>query len=244
MSFSSYIYRKSFYHRLDPRAKLIFTLLITLAILMESSVLKAFCYAFLAILLSISAVGVKESFLNFRRISLLVLFIIIFSPLQQRSGKALVSIGSFMLLSMDGALSSSLILFKFITISYIFSLLLETERLENIIAALRYFRLPYSVSLTVSMTLSFIPTLANRYAEIRDAISLRIGDQKRKESLLAVLTSLIVSAIKLIPETASVLEERGFSGKCETCYRSLEMNGLIFTEMVLSVIIPLSLIFG
>lgn len=243
MKMGTYVFGRSFYHALDARAKLIFTLMFSIALIQSPSLCPAFSMMALSILLSLVSVGIKESFLNFRRIALLVAFIILFSPLQKRDGEPLLEIGSFLLLSKQGALSSALILFKFIGISFIFSLLLETERIEEVIAALRYFRVPYSISLTISMTLSFIPALINRYSEIREAVSLRLNDEGKKEGMMAILVSLIVSAIKLVPESASALEERGFTGRAVNGYRRLSMSPLIFTEIILSVIIPIAFIF-
>ena len=229
MRSGTYIYKDSFYHRFDDRAKLIFTLLFSIALIASPSFYPALSMMLLSILLSLFSVGFKESLLNFKRILLLVIFIIIFSPFQKRDAESIISIGSFMLISRDSLLSSSMILFKFVGISFIFSLLLETERIEDIVRALRYFHISYSASLTISMTLSLIPSLSYRYSEIREAIE-----------LFPSLVSLIVSAVKLIPENASLLEERGFTGEERHSYRSYSMNGFIFTQMLLSVIIPLA----
>ena len=244
MSYSTYIYRESFYHKIDVRAKLVFTLLLSLASIITSSLLKVSLLAFFLMILSFFSVGKRESFNNFKRIRLIVFFILVFAPLQNRSGDALLSINSFMVLSAEGLYNTLLTLFKFVSVSFLFSLLLETERLESIISAILYFHLPYSFSLTFSMTLSFIPRLAARYSEIKDAIALRENNESKRDGLIAILTSLIVSAIKMIPETASSLEERGFDGKIKTRYRVLSMDAKIFTEIVLSVIIPIIFIIG
>ncbi len=242
MRMGSFIYGKSLYHRMDVRAKVLFSLLFSIALILSSSLYAAFTMMVLTMTLSFYSVGGKETMGNFKRIGVLVLFIILFSPLQKREGQALIEIGTFMLVSVEGAISSALILFKFIGISLIFSLLLETERIESIIMALRYFKIPYSVSLTVSMTLSFIPALIYRYSEIREAIELRMNDEGKKDGLMATLVSLIVSAVKMIPESASILEERGFTGKSVESYRALGMNACIFTQILLSVIIPIAFI--
>ena len=239
MRSGTYIYKDSFYHRFDDRAKLIFTLLFSIALIASPSFYPALSMMLLSILLLLFSVGFKESLLNFKRILLLVIFIIIFSPFQKRDAESIISIGSFMLISRDSLFSSVMILFKFIGISFIFSLLLETERIEDIVRALRYFHISYSASLTISMTLSLIPALSYRYSEIREAIELRKG-KTELSTLFPSLVSLIVSAVKLIPENASLLEERGFTGEERPSYRSYSMNGFIFTQMLLSVIIPLA----
>ena len=243
MRMGTYIYKKSFYHRMDGRAKLLFTTLFSIAIIITPSFYASLTMMAISLLLSLFSVKLKETALNLRRILLLIVFIIIFSPLQKRDGKALISIASVMLISYEGAISSAIILFKFIGISMMFSLLLETERIEDIVRALRFFKVPYSASLTISMTLSLIPALMYRYAEIKDAIALRDRGRGKRGFLMPSLVSLIVSAVKMIPQNASMLEERGFKGGEVTSYKAFPMNGFIFTEMLLSVIIPLAFIF-
>ncbi len=243
MRMGTYIYGESFYHRVDARAKIIFTLLFTIALVSSTSLPSSFVMMGMTLIISLAALKARETLVNLRRIALLMFFIIISTPLQQRSGTPLVSMGSFMLISREGMASSLQILSKFIGVSFIFSLLLETERIEDIVRALRCFRIPYSASLTISMTLSMIPALMYRYSEIRDAIDLRSDGKGRHGTLMPSLVSLIVSALKMIPQNASLLEERGFTGKEVPSYKELPMNGFIFTQMLLSVIIPVAFIF-
>ncbi len=239
MTHSAYIYFDSFYHRRDPRAKIIFSLLFSIGIITSKSVEKTVLMALSAVILSLFSVRIKETLLNARRISVLLILIILFSPLQKREANALISIGPFMLLSQEGAVSTLMILSRFIGISFIYALLVETERTQRLVCALRSFFLPYSICLTISMTLNLIPSLSYRYREIRDSLSLRLKEGKRRESLMPILSALTLSALKSIPSSASMLEERGFSGKSVEAYRRLDKSARTFTEILLSAIIPL-----
>lgn len=237
MKMGSYIYRKSFYHAFDSRAKLLFSLLFSIALIVSASIYHALAMAAIMVLISFLSLGMRETLMNFKRILLLIIFIILFSPLSMRTGRPLVTLHSFTLITYEGAFSSLMVLLKFIGISFTFSLLLETERMEDLIRALRYFKVPYGVSITISMTLSLIPALIYRYSEIREAMALR-GIKGRKGAMMAPLSSLIVSAVKMIPDSASMLEERGFTSKEVPSYKKLDMNAFIFTQIAISVIIP------
>ena len=238
-----YIYSKTLYHKADARGKILFSILYSLAVLLTSSIPYAYSLLAVTVCLSLYAVGWRETLEDFRRVMLIVICIFLCMPLQSRSGDPLITIGSFKLVTTEGFHKALLINAKFLTISYVFSLLLETTRLEVIILALRAFRLPYSAALTLTLSLSLIPTLSDAYLEIKDSMSLRINEERKRESLLAVVVAVIVRSIKTIPETASTLEERGYGRNIKrTSYRKLENSPRRYTEIAFSIIIPLALI--
>lgn len=243
MKNSSYISGNSLIHRLDPRGKLLFTLLSSLYSVLCPSLPISYCLVLLSILLSLFSVGVRESFLNIRRILLLSILILVLSPLQHRSGEGIVYMGSLLILTREALVASLLIDARFIFISLMFSILLETTREESLILALRSFGLSYSKALTLTLTLSFIPTFSSDYLEIRDAMSLRMNEEKRREGLFAVLVAVIVKSIKAVPERSAILEERAFiPGRKRSSYRKLENTPASLIFIAISVILPVAFI--
>ena len=238
MTAGTFIWRDSLYHRMDPRAKILFSVLLSASTLVVSSVSVLFLLGLFSVLLSLLSVGMTETGHNVRRIAMLLGFIILFIPIYERNHEALISIGSFKLLTAEGLEFGLRIALRFLTISMIFSLLLETERMEYVISALLWFRLPYGAALTLSIALTFVPELMARYYEIKDAMSLRINDQTGRQGMFPVLVSVMVSAIRQIPETASALEEKGYRKAPHTQYRLLCMSFGVFTQICFSVIIP------
>ncbi len=236
-----YIYADTAVHRADPRAKLIFALLMSLSVLLQDSLISVYCILLLVLALSLYAVGPRESLMNFRRVLALVVCIFLCTPLQCRWGEPLLTIGSFTLVTREGLARALMINAKFLSVSYLFSVLLETTRLEVVVLALRSFRLPYSAALTLSIALSMIPMLSSAYYEVKDSMSLRINDEeKRREGLLAVIVAVIVRAFKTVPETASGLEERGYGRRgSRTSYRSLGWGAGTAMQMILAVSLPL-----
>lgn len=238
MRVGTYIYSKSIIHKMDARAKIIFCILFSAAAVVIKDVWTLFYMFLLSLMLSLIAVGIKETVRNYKRLLPLLLCIVLFMPLQERGGEALFMVYSFKLVTVEGFLRALSVALKFISISIAFSLLLETERQEILISALRSFGLPYGAALTLSMSLSFIPMLIARFDEIRASMSLRINDENR-EGFLAVLVAVVVSAVKQIPETAASLEERGYSNNgVRTSYRHLGWSFSVFTQILIAAIIP------
>ena len=237
MRVGTYIYSKSIIHKMDARAKIIFCILFSVAAVAIKDVWTLFCMFLFSLIASLIAVGIKETVRNYKRLLPLLLCIVLFMPLQERGGEALLMVHSFKLVTFEGFFKALSVALKFMSISIAFSLLLETERQEMLISALRSFGLPYGAALTLSMSLSFIPMLIARFDEIRASMSLRINDE-RGEGFLAVLVAVVVSAVKQIPETAASLEERGFSNSRRTSYRQMEWSFGIFTQILIAAIIP------
>lgn len=237
MTVGTYIHADSFIHRMDARAKVLFCLLFSVSAVVAKDIGILFAMFLLTLFSSLAAVGMKETWRNYKRLLPLLLCIVLFLPLQERGGKALLTLFSFKLVTVEGLFKALAVALKFMSISMVFSLLLETERQETLILALRSFGLPYGASLTLSMSLSFIPMLSARLDEIRASMSLRMNDGNR-EGFLAVLVAVVVSAVKQIPETAAALEERGFSNGRRTSYRNLGWSFCIFTQILIAAIIP------
>lgn len=127
-------------------------------------------------------------------------------------------------------------------ISCALMLLLLTERNENIIRGLRAFHIPYAAALTASMILRFIPYLGMLFSAIRDSMSLRLEEGKRGYPVLPSITALAVAAIRMIPETAASLEERGFGRKGRSTDDRLPRPRGYFLQWLIGAIIPISLL--
>ena len=156
------------------------------------------------------------------------------------------SIKGRVILSEGSLLSWQRILNRFLVLSIMCSLLIETTKSSSILLAFRSFRLPYSVSLVLSLSLRLIPTISDTFLEIRDSQRLRLpnpGEEEAKKkkisSLLPTLTSVLVVSIKSIASTSEALELRGYGrNNKRTSYRSLKSVRKVFPHFVLSVIVP------
>ena len=239
MQMNTYIYGNSFYYHFDVRAKLFFSVFMSVIIFFIKGWAVSLSVAIIALILSIYTVGLKETFRGFKRILPIIIFLFIFSPLSEREWRPLIEIGSFMLLSAEALLHAVQSASRFISISYIFFLLMETERSENIVKGLRFYHLSYNAAITISLTLRYIPYLGSLYEDIRGSMSLRLRENKRGYPIMPTITALTISAVKMVPELASAMEERGFGLKSRRDYGKLSFSWVSFTHFAISVILPL-----
>lgn len=240
MQINMYIYGTSFYHKLDIRAKLLFTLASSFASFFVTSWYGLLLIGFGFVVLSLLSVGVKETWLGFKRLAPILFFLFLLSPLQSRAGEGLLYIGTFKLLTKEGLWTAYKVSMRFIAISYAFMLLIETEQSEKIIQALEWYKLPYNVALMLSLVLRYIPYLGSLYEDIRLSMSLRLKEGKRGYPVMPTITALTVAAIKMIPETAAALEERGFGLKERKAMKKMTFRSSLLLQLLLSVMLPLA----
>lgn len=246
MQSSSFIPGHGLYYRFDVRAKLIFTILMCIASFLSMPLHMQYALTIVLIVFSLATVKLKATVHSLRLIAPMLLFMVIFMPLQQRSGTPLLVIRDFTLVTEEGFLSFQYFALRFIFISVLFSLLLETTEERDILPALRYFRLPYSASLVLSLALRFIPEIGSVFNQIRESQRLRLPNpddesarKKKLSSLLPTLTSTLVVVLKNIPYSAAALEMRGYgrSGR-RTDFHSLKPGRKVVLHFVFAFSIP------
>ena len=240
MNISSYIYGTSFYHRFDVRPKLFFTFLFSVLSFALSSYISVALVFLIPIAIMILSVGGKETWRCYSRLIPLFLIMILFIPLQNRDGNPLLVIHGFTIITAEGLWSVMKIISRLGGISGVLMLLLLSERNEDIIKGLRAFHLPYNAALAASMILRYIPYLGYLFSEIRASMSLRLEEGKRGYPVLPSITALVIAAIKMIPDTASALEERGF-GRVKPAKDAIPHPSGYLIQWLFGAIIPLSL---
>ncbi len=241
MNVSSYVYGTSFYHKLDIRPKLFFTLLFSVISFLASSWPGLIIVFFLPAVIMVFSVGWRESWRCYSRLVPLFVMILLLSPLQDRGGVPLAVFNGFVLVTREGAGSVLRIISRLGGISGALMLLLLTERNEDIIKGLRACHLPYNAALSASMILRFIPYLGLLFSEIRDSMSLRLKEGRRGYPILPSITALAVASIKMIPDTASALEERGFGRSGKIAREPLKRPRCYFIQWLIGAIILFSL---
>ena len=241
MNVSSYVYGTSFYHRFDVRPKLFFSLVFIVEAFIVDSAVGLLLLFFLPMALMIASVGIREWWVSFRRLLPLLVMLVLFIPLQARDGMPILSVGGVAIVTEEGLSLVLRIIARLGGISMALMLLLLTERNEEIISGLRAFHLPYSAALASSMILRFIPYLGGLFTEIRDSMSLRLEEGKRGYPILPSITALVVAAIRMIPDTASSLEERGYGSAGRIGYERMERPNGYFIQWAIGAIIALIL---
>ena len=241
LDIDSYIYGESFYHRLDARPKIVFTMLMVVFPFFADAMLSMAVYAAIPLMISLLSLGARETWANVRRILPVFILMFLFVPFQSREAEALVTVAGFRLVTGKGLYEVYMIAMRFASIALVLECLLETSRNADIIKALRAFHMPYKASLALSMMLRFIPYLGGLFGEIRDSMSLRLSEGKRGYPILPSITALAVAAIRMIPESAAALEERGY-GRPGRTEEPFPRPHAYFLEMALCAIIPVILL--
>ena len=238
MNTESYIHGTSFYHRLDVRPKLLFTLLWSVMIFFIHSWYGLLLSVLIPVIIFIISLHVKETVAAFKRIMPIIVLLFLFLPLQDRGGTVLLSINGFVLITMEGLYRVCRLAARFSSLSFILMLLISTTRSVSIIKGLRYYHLPYTLSLLFSMILRFIPYLGSVFEDIKASMSLRLTEGRRGFPVMPSITAFAVAAVRMIPDTAAALEERGFGRKGRTDYGKLGYTPHLLTQMLFSAILP------
>ena len=112
------------------------------------------------------------------------------------------------------------------------SLLISTLSLREVIVALRFFRIPQKLIISISVTLRYFPAIKEEIGHIRDAMHLR--NIQGSEKVEATLVPLMISATNTAEELSAAAVTRGIENPAKkTSMLYLKMR--IFDWIVLTV---------
>lgn len=227
ITFGQYCEGDSFIHRLDPRAKIIITILYIVAIFLANSV-SAF-----ALLIAVSAVAVGLTRLSpvmILRSMKPILFIIIFTAVINifwMTGEKLLVHFWIVNIYLEGIINALLIVLRIVLLitatsvflTYTTTPLALTDALESLLSPLKKLHVPvHEFSMMMTIALRFIPTLIDETQKIMSAQTARGADfssgniVKRAKALIPILIPLFVSAFRRADELATAMECRCYTG--------------------------------
>ena len=212
-------------HRLDPRTKLLVTVLYIVALFSAHSV-----YAYAALILTllvsvrVSRVGAKALLRGLKP----VLFIIAFTAILNlfyTPGVELVHFWIFRI-TVEGVRTAvtmmariTLLIMETFLLTYTTSPIHLTDGLESLLGPLKKLRLPvHELAMMMSIALRFIPTLIEETDKIMSAQKARGADFEsgsifqRAKALVPLLVPLFVSAFRRADELATAMECRCYHG--------------------------------
>lgn len=202
-------------HKLDPRAKLILLAVVLAAFFLPSApwVLLVFTAAIVGVIAA--CLGPSQLVPPLKTLWPILILIFLLTPPFHRGGAAVVVVSGFPLLTTEGLTTTAVMLLRFLGITFGFFAVVRTLALDDMVLSLRWFGLPYSACLVITVTLRTIPTLGATWHNVMDAHRLRSGSvtagrRRLVETWLPVLTSVLIEAVKGIPLLAMALESRGF----------------------------------
>jgi energy-coupling factor transport system permease protein len=251
ITLGQYIPGKSILHRADPRTKMIWTLILMVALFTANNV---FSY-FLMVAITITMLVASEVPIGFtlKGIKPLLIILVITAAINvftYPGATVLWSVGAVRI-TLEGLLQAVVIAGR-LSLMVIFGSLLTltttpislTDGLERLLRPLKKLKIPvHEMSMMMSIALRFVPTLLEETDRIMKAQASRGADfdtgniLDKAKSFIPVLIPLFVSAFKRADDLATAMESR--------CYRGdmgrTRMKQLAFTKVDRNINIFLSL---
>ena len=245
-------------HRLDPRTKLLFTVLYIVALFSaKGGVAYAVLFAVLCASIAVSRIHPR----NILRGMKPILFIIVLTAVLN----IFYTLGDlmwqwkFLKITVEGlwaaffmVLRISFLITCTFLLTYTTSPIMLTDGLERLLGPLKKLRVPvHELSMMMSIALRFIPTLIEETDKIMSAQKARGADfdtgnlfQKAK-ALVPLLVPLFISAFRRADELATAMECRCYhGGEGRTRLRQLRFRGSDIAALILGVaLVGLVLIF-
>lgn len=237
--------KKNFILGLHPNTKLVFTLFVTISILVIPTFWYGYAIFLVCLLIALSAKVLKE-FLSFAVKALLLLLVLVFliQALFTPGGEVLQTFG-FLSIHENGIESGLKMTSRILGISSVFLLFFRITDIKDTVQALENMGLPSMASFVVLSTLQIIPEMKKQAQVIMDAQKTRGVETEgnvitRAKAFIPTLSPLILSSLAATEERAVTLEARAFSvkGKKTRLYELKKTS----TDVVLQVMMGILLI--
>ena len=227
ITLGQYFPGKTILHRLDPRTKLILTVLYIVALFLCSQIVTyGVMLVILIIGIAVSKVGLKAILRGMKPILIIVLITgvlnLFYTP---GEGAPLVSFWVFRIYP-EGIWSACFMVLRIamlitctFLLTYTTSPLALTDALESLLGPLKKIHIPvHELAMMMSIALRFIPTLIEETDKIMSAQKARGADFEsgnifqRAKALVPILVPLFISAFRRADELATAMECRCYHG--------------------------------
>ncbi|MDD2216918.1 MAG: energy-coupling factor transporter transmembrane component T [Eubacteriales bacterium] len=213
-------------HKLDPRTKIIATIVYIIAIFAVNTFIGiGFAALFLMITTIISRVPAKFIARGIKPIVIILVFTFILNIFMLKGGEELVSVGALTITS-GGLKRAFLLAFRLILIIWCSSILTLTTKpitltdgLESMLRPLQRIGVPaHDLAMMMTIALRFIPILIEETDKIMKAQMARGADfetgniLQRARRLVPILVPLFISALRIAQDLAMAMEARCYRG--------------------------------
>ena len=213
-------------HRLDPRVKIVCTLLFLVSLFIQNSLLGyVIATIYLGAVIRLSKVPLKYIVKGLKPIVILLLFTVVMNLFLTRDGETLVHFRSFTIT--EGGLRTSVFmavrLMYLVAGSSIMTFTTSpnglTDGMEKLLHPLNKLNVPvHEVAMMMSIALRFIPILLEETDKIMKAQQARGADFEsgniiqRAKAMVPILVPLFVSAFRRANDLAMAMESRCYHG--------------------------------
>ena len=213
-------------HRLDPRSKLVLTIVYITALFMARGY---FAYALMLMVLltcqALSRIKPKTVLRGLRPVFVILALTVFFNVFFIK-GETILFEYRFIVITQEGLLTAFLMAARLIMLivgtfllTYTTSPIALTDGLETMLSPLKKIRLPiHELSMMMSIALRMIPTLIEETDKIMSAQKARGADFetggliKRAKAILPLIIPLFISAFRRADELAIAMESRCYHG--------------------------------
>ena len=255
--FGRYIPGDSWIHKLDPRAKLLSTV-IFIGIIFLANNWQTYLLLLLFSLTAIRLSTIKLSFFinGIKPLIWLILFTVVLQVLFTGGSTVYFDWGPI-IVSREGLLNGVFIFCRFVLIIFMSTLLTLTtmplsltDAIEYLLRPLKVVKVPvYEIALMLSIALRFVPTLMDETEKIMNAQRARGVDFgegnifQQMKAIVPILIPLFVSSFNRAEELATAMEARGYKGgEGRTKYRQLEWVSRDTTAMMAYALLTVGLV--
>ena len=227
ITFGQYVEGNSLIHRLDPRMKIVLSILYIVTIFLAKSV-TAFALLTLSAFLLIALTGLSPAMIlrGMRPLLFIIVFTAVFNIFWMTGDTLLISLGPIKIY-LEGIINAVLIILRIVLLivatsvflTYTTTPLALTDGPEQLLAPLKKLHVPvHEFSMMMTIALRFIPTLIDETQKIMNAQKARGADfstgnlLQRAKALIPILIPLFISAFRRADELATAMECRCYTG--------------------------------
>ena len=247
ITLGQYFPGNSFIHRLDPRTKLICTMIyIAMLFIAKSYITYAILLAFLIISVAVSKIKPTAMLKGLKPLTIIIVFTAVLNIFYTKGGETLFSVWVFTVTTEGLKIAAFMVLRIMMLISgtflvtYTTTPMSLTDGLELLMNPLKKIRVPvHEFAMMMSIALRFIPTLIEEADKITNAQKARGADfetgklSDRAKALLPLLVPLFVSAFRRADELAIAMEARCYhGGEGRTRMKKLKMKAADYLTML------------
>ena len=246
-------------HKLDPRIKLVLTLVYITALFMAKGL---FAYILMLVVLLtclfLSKIKPKAAVRGLRPVIIIIAITAVLNIFFIR-GETVLFEFKFIVITKEGLITAAYMASRLVMLivgtfllTYTTSPIALTDGLETLLSPLKKIRLPiHELSMMMSIALRFIPTLIEETDKIMSAQKARGADfetgglVKRAKAVLPLIIPLFISAFRRADELAIAMESRCYhGGEGRTRMKVLKMAardflGLLYGAVIMAAVILL-----
>ncbi len=227
ITFGQYCEGNSLIHRLDPRMKIVLSILYIVAIFLAKGV-TSFALLILSAVLLIGLTKLSPAMIlrGMRPLLFIIVFTAVINIFWMTGDTLLLKLGPIKIY-LEGIINAVLIIVRIVLLivatsvflTYTTTPLALTDGLEQLLAPLKKLHVPvHEFSMMMTIALRFIPTLIDETQKIMNAQKARGADFstgsliQRAKALIPILIPLFISAFRRADELATAMECRCYVG--------------------------------